>query len=373
MQATTASALIAKVMDARLLDLLAEWRAAGGNIADPAAHFARHAPHLLVIEAEPAGNRYVHYGAAFTRHFGADLTGCVIDVLPADVLPAERRGMLEFEYAYARQVGRPLWRSYTAPFDGGRVETWQRLVLPVGGGWLAVGAYPTACGDRDDEATALLRLAIERVPVVLGEDGGVADLALSLRDFCDTRQHVAELEVLATRDSLTGIANRRHFHHLAGLELDHARRMGRSFALLALDIDHFKRVNDTFGHAAGDEALRAFVAACRLCLREYDILGRLGGEEFAVALPNTGRDGACVIAERLRHQVDEVVVRPSHGHQFGMTVSIGIACLDRGDVAQADVSALLDQADSALYRAKAMGRNRVEVADASQSASGMVD
>ena len=359
--------LISTVMDARLLDLLTRWRAAGAEavIAEPAVHFASHADNLLVIDSDRSSNRYSHYGAAFTRHFGADLTGCVIDVLPTDILPAERRGMLEFEYTFARRVKRPLWRSYTALFDDG-TETWQRLVLPAGGDRLVVGAYPVAADAADDPATSLLRLVIERVPVVLDETGGISDLALSLRAFCDTQQHVAELEVLATRDSLTGVANLRHFHHLAGLELDHARRMGRSFALLALDIDHFKSVNDQWGHAAGDEALKAFVAACRVALREYDILGRVGGEEFAVALPNTAPDGARVIAERLRRQVEEMVVRPAKGQMFDLTVSVGVVACGASDppsTAALDIPALLAQADAALYRAKAAGRNRVVVAD----------
>jgi diguanylate cyclase (GGDEF)-like protein len=357
--------LVAQVMDARLLDLLTRWRAAGPApvIAEPARTFSGHAEHLLVIDAEGGSNRYSHYGAAFTRHFGSDLTGCVIDVLPAHILPAERRGMLEFEYTFARQVSLPLWRSYTAQF-GDRTETWQRLVLPVGEGRLAVGAYPVELPETADSASALLRLMIDRVPVVLDGDGGIRDLALSLKSFCDTQQHVAELEVLATRDPLTGVANLRHFHHLASLELDHARRMGRSFSLLALDIDHFKAINDRWGHAAGDEALKAFVAACRVALREYDILGRVGGEEFAVALPNTGLDGARVIGERLRRQVEEMVVRPAKGEMFDLTVSVGITAeptLPSG--ALLDIPGLLAQADAALYRAKAMGRNRVVVAE----------
>ena len=360
--------LIATVMDARLLDLLARWRAAGagGVIAEPTSCFAAHVENLLVIHMDGTGNRYSHYGSAFTRHFGADLTGCVIDVLPADILPAERRGMLEFEYTFARRVNRPLWRSYTALF-GDRTETWQRLVLPMGDTRLVVGAYAVAPEATDDRAAALLRLVIERVPVVLDPEGGIQDLALSLRTFCDTQQHVAELEVLATRDSLTGVANPRHFHHLAGLELDHARRMGRSFSLLALDIDHFKTVNDRWGHAAGDEALKAFVAACRVALREYDILGRVGGEEFAVALPNTGLDGARLIAERLRRQVEEMVVRPAKGDMFDLTVSVGVATRGTADplgLPGLDVPGLLEQADAALYRAKAAGRNRVMVAEA---------
>lgn len=353
--------IVAKVMDARLRDLLARWRAA----AEPAA-LAAHAEHLLVIEPDGAGNRYAHYGAAFTRHFGADLTGCVIDVLPAEILPVERRGMLDFEYAYARRTSRPLWRSYTAAFGGDgddRTETWQRLVLPLGDGRLAVGAYPVAAGDAAEDAAArLLRLVIDRVPVVLDDGGGVLDLALSLRTFCDTRLQMAELEVLATRDPLTGVANLRHFRRLADLELEHARRMGRSLSLLALDIDHFKRINDSWGHAAGDAVLQAFAAACRAALREYDILGRVGGEEFAVALPNTGADGAAIIAERVRRQV-EAMALPVAGP--AVTVSIGVAAAAFADpmAGDADIPELLKRADAALYRAKAAGRNRVEMAE----------
>ncbi len=359
--------IVPKVMDARLLDLLGRWRAAAAAAA-PDAALAAHADHLLVIEPHGDGNRYAQYGAAFTRHFGTDLTGCVIDVLPAEILPVERRGMLEFEYTYARRTGRPLWRSYTAQF-GDCVETWQRLVLPLGDGRLAVGAYAVAAGDgaADDPAARLLRLVIERVPVVLDEGGGILDLALSLRAFCDTQLQVAELEVLATRDPLTGVANPRHFRRLAELELDHARRMGRSLSLLALDIDHFKRVNDSWGHSAGDDALCAFVAACRAALREYDILGRVGGEEFAVALPNTGPDGAVIIAERVRRQVETLALRLASDAVLTMTVSVGVAsCVcavpPAADAVPPDIPELLKRADAALYRAKAAGRNRVVAA-----------
>jgi diguanylate cyclase (GGDEF)-like protein len=360
--------MVTNVMDARLQDLLARVTAAdpAALAADPLGPLAAHADHLLVIDALERGHRYTHYGAAFTRHFGSDLTGLVIDVLPGDVLPAERRGMLDFEYTFAGRAGRPLWRSYTALF-GEALETWQRLVLPLAGGRLLVGAYPVeAAPAADGDAEALLRLVIERVPLVLDETGGIADLALSLKAFCDARQHLAEMEVLATRDPLTGVANSRHFRHLAGLELDHAGRMGRSFSLLALDIDHFKTINDSWGHAAGDEALRSFAEACKLALREYDILGRVGGEEFAVALPNTGTDGARVIAERLRRQVEEMVVRPARGQMFDLTVSIGVASCSGVDLVlgELDIQQILERADAALYKAKQTGRNRVVVGDA---------
>ncbi|CAA7622221.1 Response regulator [Candidatus Terasakiella magnetica] len=359
--------LVAAVMDPRLQDLLAQWRD-GRDAADPVARFAAHAEHLLVIDCDGPRNRYSHYGQAFIEHFGSDLTGRVIDVLPSEILPAERRGMLEFEYTFARRMGLPLWRSYTAVFADDKVETWQRLVLPMAEGRLIVGAYPVVPDVGEPrEDTSLLRLVVERVPVVLTNEGKIHDLALSLRAFCDSQRTMAELEVLATRDSLTGVANHRHFHHLASLELDHARRMGRSFSLLALDLDHFKRINDTWGHAAGDETLKVFVAACRQTLREYDILGRIGGEEFAVALPNTNADGARFIAERLRQQVEQAIISPATGEMCQITVSIGIAAYAGGDLLSTessfpDVPALLVRADKALYRAKEMGRNYVVLA-----------
>jgi diguanylate cyclase (GGDEF)-like protein len=365
--------LIAAVMDGRLRDLLERWRAVylpACAVADPLSAFAAHADHLLVIDTDGAQIRYRHYGRAFIEQFGVDLTGRTIDLLSAEILPVEQRGMLEFEYAVAIRNQRPLWRSYTASFGGGRTETWQRLVVPAGDGRLVAAAYrvaPGALADLPDSVGSgadLLRLVIERVPVVLDTDGRVADLALSLRTFSTTRQHVAELEVLATSDALTGVANLRHFHHLAALELEHARRMGRSFSILALDIDHFKRINDTWGHAAGDDALRAFVAACRLALREPDILGRCGGEEFAVALPNTGADGARLIAERLRRQVEMVSVPLPQGDCVRLTVSVGVATLAAAaptgeDAALPDIAKLMAEADQALYRSKALGRNRV--------------
>ncbi|MDA8231319.1 MAG: GGDEF domain-containing protein [Magnetospirillum sp.] len=365
--------IVDKVMDDRLRALLARWRAMGvrGDLSSPAAAFPDHRDHLLVIESQGTGHRYVHYGAAFVRLFGEDLTGCVINALPPEILPTDRRTILDFEYTYAHRMGRPLWRAYTAQFEGAepgdrRTQTWQRLVLPAGGGRLVVGAYPVE-SDRqtDDSACRLLRLMIDRVPVLLSDDGDVEDLALSLSTFCDSRLQVAELEVLATQDPLTGVANTRHFHRLANLELAHTLRMGRSFSLLALDIDHFKRINDTWGHAAGDLALTVFVDASRMALREYDIVGRVGGEEFAVALPNTGRDGAQTIAERLRLRVAETDVRQPEGPPFRMTVSIGIACCDppSDDRSPPNVADLLKRADAALYRAKAAGRNRTELSD----------
>lgn len=358
--------LVGRVLDQRLADLFSRWRACSPEdlaAADGAACFAPHRDNLLVIDEEDGGHsRYRHYGRAFAIQFGNDLTGQSIDALPSDVLPPGRKGILAFEYAYAHRVTKPLWRSYTALFDDGTRQTWQRLVLPAGPGRLLVGAYAVEPPGRLDTGSAegLLRLVIERVPVVLNPAGGIEDMALSLQAFGDTQVQVAELEVLASRDPLTGISNLRHFHHLAGMELEHARRMGRSFALMALDLDHFKRINDQWGHAAGDAALRAFAATCRTALREPDILGRVGGEEFAVALPNTGPEGARVIAERLRKLVEDLRPRLADGGSLNFTVSIGVAAC--GPEAYPSIPDLLARADEALYASKKGGRNRVTLA-----------
>lgn len=363
--------LVSSVMDPRLADLMASWlqaMASRGHVDAPLETFSRHADNLLVIEMDDEQFRYKHYGRGFVERFGTDLSGRVIDLLPAEIMPADRRGILEFEYNFARKAGRPLWRSYTAPFGEGRTETWQRLVLPLGDERLAVGAYPVNRAEAgEDAAIELLRLVINRVPVVLDANGTVRDLALSLKTFTDTRQQVAELEVLATVDPLTGVANSRHFHRMAGMELDHAQRMGRPFSVLALDIDHFKRVNDTYGHAVGDAALKLFVEGCRRALRDLDILGRVGGEEFAVALPNSGADGARILAERLRKQVEGARLDLADGGQLAITVSIGVATSSpAGRHPPFDdnpsLAALLERADGALYRSKAEGRNRVTYA-----------
>ena len=363
--------LVAAMMHPRLALLFAAWREAAGRggAIHPDLFLGEHGDHLLVVETDGVRNRYSHYGRAFASHFGIDLTGRTIDMLPDEILTADRRSMLEFEYAFVHRQGVPLWRAYTAEFSGEGTETWQRLVLPMGDNQrLLVGAYPMAMAPPSgDPGAQLLSMLIEKVPLVLAADGGLADLALSLQTFGEGRKQMAAMEALASLDSLTGIANLRHFNHLAEAELAHSRRMGRAYSLLAMDIDHFKRINDGYGHAAGDEALKAFVGACRVGLRSPDILGRCGGEEFAVALPNTDGDSARRIAERLRRLVEQTVITLEAGKDISVTVSIGVATLSPdeqpvGENTHAFVRTLRARADQALYRSKEGGRNRVSVA-----------
>ncbi|OON63807.1 hypothetical protein B0920_10785 [Massilia sp. KIM] len=168
----------------------------------------------------------------------------------------------------------------------------------------------------------------------------------------------ARLRELATTDSLTGLANRHCFLAEAERAQAQARRLGQPLSLLMLDIDHFKRMNDGHGHAFGDRALQVFAAAAGAALRRGDLLGRLGGEEFAVLLPATDAAGAFALAERLRRAVATAALE-DQGERMALTVSIGVATLGEGD----GIGTALGRADKALYRAKRAGRNRVEQAE----------
>ena len=166
-----------------------------------------------------------------------------------------------------------------------------------------------------------------------------------------------QLSQLANTDPLTEAANRRHFEKIAGIELDRSRRYGHPLSVLMVDIDHFKKINDQFLHAMGDQVLRRFVAAAREVLRGQDTIGRLGGEEFAVLLPETGLEQARIAAERLRIRVKEIVLDSEHG-PIAFTVSAGVSAWN---APEETIDPALARADRALYEAKSAGRDRVKV------------
>lgn len=173
---------------------------------------------------------------------------------------------------------------------------------------------------------------------------------------------------LATHDDLTGVLNRRAFGEKVRYHIKLAERGKTSLSVLAMDLDHFKRVNDTYGHRAGDEVLKAFVRATQSCLRAADQFGRVGGEEFLVLLPATTASGALALAERLRETLAGTPIT-YRGESIRVTVSIGVAEFDRH---VHGFETLLEAADGALYRAKHLGRNRVEVAPNEPSVPPMV-
>lgn len=178
------------------------------------------------------------------------------------------------------------------------------------------------------------------------------------------------LSALANHDELTGVHSRRAFMAMARQLYSVVERQQKPLAVVMLDLDHFKQINDTYGHAAGDAILKRFADNCRACLRHSDLLGRIGGEEFCVVLPDTGMEGAVEVAERIRAGFAS---GESHwrGDRLRATVSIGVAW--RG-VDAATLEGLLARADEALYQAKKQGRNRVvRVGDAAAEPSVKLD
>jgi diguanylate cyclase (GGDEF)-like protein len=169
-----------------------------------------------------------------------------------------------------------------------------------------------------------------------------------------------QLETFATTDALTGLYNRRRILERFEEECERARRGSAGMSCIMLDADHFKQVNDEYGHLKGDEVLRMIADRSRATLRLYDILGRYGGEEFLALLPGTDLETARAAAERIRQAVAaDLILRTSAGTLRPTTVSLGVAQWQPGDT----VDSVIHRADEALYRAKAGGRNRVEVVE----------
>lgn len=169
----------------------------------------------------------------------------------------------------------------------------------------------------------------------------------------------AELERLANTDPLTGLANRRHLLARLEEEVQRTQRYGRTLSLVLLDLDHFKEVNDRYGHPAGDEVLRGVAGALRGASRGVDLAGRIGGEELVLLLPETEIEGAHAVAIRLRAEIESLEFSRGGEARWTVTASFGVAGA-RGEGASADD--LVRDADAALYRAKAEGRNRVVLA-----------
>lgn len=166
----------------------------------------------------------------------------------------------------------------------------------------------------------------------------------------------SELRHLAEVDPLTSVFNRRAFLTLLDKGLSYARRAQAPLAVLVMDLDHFKKINDTWGHQCGDDALRHFVQLAQQCLRKEDVMGRQGGEEFVILLPGTDGAGATTVAERLRARVQAQPLDTDR-RSIALTVSIGVTLSTDGDSAEA----VLQRADEAMYLAKERGRNRVVV------------
>jgi diguanylate cyclase (GGDEF)-like protein len=205
---------------------------------------------------------------------------------------------------------------------------------------------------------AQLYLAIDAGPIY-DVEGNLLAVVETLRDMTTEKKAQIELERLAAHDGLTGLTNRRGFDERLDAELSRAIRDQQSMALIMIDVDHFKRFNDTYGHQLGDECLREVASGLLTAvLRPSDLVARYGGEEFAVILPSVDQAGAYAVAERIRESIAALAIVHSGNDALGVvTVSVGLACgvPSRGT----NEKDLITLADKALYQAKRSGRNRV--------------
>ncbi|MCF8502837.1 MAG: diguanylate cyclase, partial [Rhodospirillum sp.] len=252
--------------------------------------------------------------------------------------------LLGLSQAEARSQGlSALWvdsrdgdRIFRMARERGRIPDWECRMRGTGGRefWALVSA---------------IRMTYEGKPAVF----------LSFNDISARKVMEEDLKRLALTDPLTGVGNRRMLLDRGGEEVRRARRDGGWLTAIMVDLDHFKSVNDTLGHAAGDEILRGLAATVSDLLRDVDIFARMGGEEFAVLLPSTGLSEGARVAERIREACATKVFNGLGADApLIVTVSLGVASLDALD---GGVEDLLIRADSALYQAKSGGRNRVEI------------
>jgi diguanylate cyclase len=206
-------------------------------------------------------------------------------------------------------------------------------------------ASPSASPLQLDTALQLLRQSGHGLPAgTPGSDAWLQSLIDALVD-------------MSSRDALTGLANRRSFELALAREIDRVARAGEPALLLALDIDHFKRVNDTHGHASGDLVLKAVAKALLDCVRPMDLVARVGGEEFAIVMPNCPATFGQAVAERVRRRVEAMPVGIGVSQQIQVSVSIGGAFAPQW--VRSSPALWIERADIQLYRAKAEGRNRV--------------
>ena len=209
-----------------------------------------------------------------------------------------------------------------------------------------------------DKAGNELWLDINMVPL-FDENGTLTYYAAIERDLTEHKKLQSHLESMATIDSLTGLANRQAFMQRAKNEFNRARRYARPLTVVMIDIDHFKAINDRYGHAAGDEVLRQAADICQSSLRGSDLMGRVGGEEFVLLLPDTPHTNAYHVAERMRVHLYETPIELENGTTLNVTASFGVASMNEDD---SDFNAVLERADEAMYHAKHDGRNQVKSA-----------
>ncbi|PIW25811.1 MAG: sensor domain-containing diguanylate cyclase [Rhodospirillales bacterium CG15_BIG_FIL_POST_REV_8_21_14_020_66_15] len=252
-----------------------------------------------------------------------------------------------FDFSAAEIIGKPLSLLIPASFRHKHtdyVEQFHRETVTS----RKMEERSTIYGCRKDGSEFPAEISISKISVA-----GSEEVCAVVRDISERAKLIDELRLRATTDPLTGLANRRHLMERGTEILNLAKRHGHPFSLLMIDIDHFKSINDTYGHDGGDNVLRHFASLLTELARATDVPGRFGGEEFIVLLPETGRPGASNLARRISKRIAGASV--ADGDPTPYTVSVGGA----SHANDRDFEAMLKRADTALYAAKRSGRNRL--------------
>ena len=221
---------------------------------------------------------------------------------------------------------------------------------------LRSGAYDYLAKPFDDPAviSAVVGRAAEKTRLSRENARLIQDLQKTMDDIEDANR---QLRDMAIRDGLTGLYNHRYLQEFLSLEVERSHRYAHGFSLIFVDVDHFKKYNDTHGHLQGDHLLRAMAAIFRTFFRKTDVIARYGGEEFMILLPETPKQVACRLAEELRRRIEENTFPGREGLPAQrITISIGVAAFPEDG---ADAATLTKKADTALYLAKGQGRNRI--------------
>lgn len=290
-----------------------------------------------------------------TSEYSLETYKAAVDHSPAAIMITNSRGRIEYvNDAFLRNSGysreEVIGRS-PSMFQSGRTEDavysnlWQTILS--GRVWRGEVMNLRKGGEEYWESMAISPLR--------DRFGRISHFVAVREDVTERRGREEGLRQLAHLDPLTGIGNRRYLIERAEHERMRAERFGSPLSLLMLDIDHFKQVNDQFGHAVGDDAICRVARVCAEGIREIDVVGRYGGEEFVVVLPGTDLEGARELAERLRRAIADIEVVASDGRAGRLSASVGLSTYYQGD----GLEQLLAAADAALYRAKSLGRNRV--------------
>ncbi len=278
-----------------------------------------------------------------------------VDTLPIPIFLKDReRRYIACNKAFEKYIGRPaadiIGKTVfdVAPGDLARVYEQSDVEHLARGGSQTYEAR-VSYGDGS------VRDVVFHKAVFTDAKGAPDGIVGAMIDISERKELERRLEVLAATDFLTGVYNLRTFYDLARHELSRQARNGGELSLVVMDIDRFKEINDSLGHAAGDDALRKFVAVVTENLRDEDIFARAGGDEFRLLLPTTSPAGAHLVAERIRRAVNRITIRSPRG-EVRLSISVGIARCHPGD---AGLDEATMNADDALYQAKAEGRNRI--------------